>query len=232
MTGRDSKGREKRLYSNSHDMQASAAKFGRVSELRKKRDKIFKEVDSDIRKDNKTEEALVTKLIMKTGMRPGSDVDTKSDYKSYGATTLEGRHVVQNSDGSVSLKFVPGKKKGKEIEMPVHDSEFGKQLLERSRSVGPEGRMFHTTAEKVRNYSKSKDGGGFKTKDHRTALGTDTAVQLIETLAEPKNLKEYKSSVKNIAEKVSNLLGNTPSIALKAYIDPHVFSVWKSKLGM
>ena len=226
--GIDKKGKVQFRYSDNHSMRAAADKFGRVSELRKKREQIFQEVEKDIKAG--VEEALVTKLVMKTGMRPGSEVDTKADYKSYGATTLEGRHIVKTKDGVV-VRFVPGKKKGQEIEMPITDKKLASQLLERSAKAGKDGRLFDTTADAVRSYSKTKDGGGFKTKDHRTALGTETAASAIRDMPVPKNQKEYKAAVKQVSTAVSNVLGNTPSIAFKSYIDPSIWTVWKDKAG-
>lgn len=37
---------------------------------------------------------------------------------------------------------------------------------------------------------------------------------------------EYKSLVKRVAEKVSNVLGNRPIQALESYINPVVFASW------
>jgi DNA topoisomerase IB len=227
---KNTKGKDVRIYGDSHTMAAAADKFGRVSELRKKRKQIFSEIDADIKAGENTEEASALKLIMQTGMRPGGDADTGADYKSYGATTLEGRHVVETPQG-VAMRFVPGKKKGQEIEMPIHDTSFGKSLLKRAKAVGPEGRLFDTTAGKVRQYSKTKDGGGFKTKDHRTALGTEIAIAAIKKSTPPKTMTEYKKMTKSIATEVSSVLGNTPLIAIKDYIDPQVWVGWKTKVG-
>lgn len=224
------KGQNVRVYSSNHTMAAAASKFGRVKELRKKRSEIFSEIDADIKAGKNVEEASALKLIMQTGMRPGGDEDTGADYKSYGATTLEGRHVVQRNSGVV-IKFVPGKKKGQEIEMPIHDAAFGKTLVQRAKKAGADGRLFDTDSDAVRKYSKTKDGGGFKTKDHRTALGTEIAIAAIKKSPAPKTVTEYKKMTKAIATEVSNVLGNTPLIAIKDYIDPQVWSGWKKKVG-
>lgn len=224
------KGRERRLYSASHNMQMSADKFGRVNELRQIRKKIMKEVAADIEKG--VEEAVVLDLIMKTGMRPGNTKqDPLADYKSYGAVSLEGRHVVEKDGKLVVIRYVPGKKQGREIETPVYDKALGNRLKELAKKAGPNGRLFDTSQAKVRAYSKTKDGGGFKTKDHRTALGTETAVELINQKEPPKTIKEYKKAIKEVSTEVSVLLGNSPSMCVKFYIDPHVWAGWKSKVG-
>ncbi|MEL0117213.1 MAG: anti-CBASS Acb1 family protein, partial [Pelagibacteraceae bacterium] len=228
--GVDAKGRVQTKYSDSHTAQASQAKFKRVTELREKREGIFKELESD-RKDPKlADNADCLRVVMQTGMRPGGGSDTKADYKSYGATTLEGRHVVANNDGSVTLRLVTGKNKGREVDFQVRDRKTAAMLKERADASGPDGQLFaHTSAESLRVYSQSKDGGGFKTKDHRTALGTETAIAAMKDLEPPKTKKEFKEKVKVVATAVSDALGNTPSVALKSYIDPVVFSAWNQE---
>ncbi len=224
--GVDAKGRTQMRYSDNHWAQAAAAKFGRVSELRKKRKEILTEVDKDAKKPELKENAEVLKLIMHTGIRPGGDADTKATHESYGATTLEGRHVVVK-DGEVSLVFPPGKHQGRPVTFPIRDKGLAAMLQERAKAAGDKGRLFDTTADSLRDYSKTKDGTGFKTKDHRTALGTETAVSALKDRPAPKTMKEYKAMVKEVATEVAKVLGNTPSIALKSYIDPTVFATFR-----
>ena len=226
--GVDAKGRGQSRYSANHTMQAAANKFGRVSELRQKRKQIFAEIEKDLGSagDRIKEDALCTKLIMKTGMRPGSKKDTKSEYQSYGAVTLEGRHIIKKDDGKVVVRFVPGKKKGQTIEMPINDKKLATQLLDKSAKVKADEKIFNTSASRVRAYSKTKDGGGFKTKDHRTALGTEVAIEKIKSIPVPKTKKAYKTRIKEVSEAVSSVLGNTPAIAFKSYIDPQVWAKW------
>ena len=83
------------------------------------------------------------------------------------------------------------------------------------------------------NYSHQLDGGGFKTKDFRTLLGTRTAMQEIVNLSPPvpKDEKEYRKKVKEVAIRVSKKLGNTPTVALQSYINPSVFAEWKLNAG-
>lgn len=224
--GEDVKQRAQSKYSDSHRSKQAAAKFGRVKELRKKRSGIMREVNQDRKNPKLRENADCLKLIMNTGIRPGGG-DTKADYKSYGATTLEGRHVKVDKKGNVSLKFVTGKNKGREVEFKITDPGTASMLKRRAEKAGPDGKLFDTSAGSLSQYTKSKDGGGFKTKDMRTALGTDVAIKKIKSMPKPKTKKEYKAYVKEVATLVSETLGNTPSVALSSYIDPTVFIPWK-----
>ena len=228
--GKDAKGRLQIRYSDSHNMKAAADKFGRVSELRTKRKQILSEMDQDAKKGGASREhAECLRTIVTTGIRPGSDKDTKAAKKAFGATTLEGRHVVVTG-GEVRLQFTG--KKGVDLDIPVYDQKTANILVNRAASAGSTGRLFKTDAAALRDYSKSKDGGGFKTKDHRTALGTETALTAVNRMKAPTDVKSYKAQVKSVATEVSGVLGNTPAIALKAYIDPSIFSNWRASAGV
>ena len=227
--GKDIKGRAQYIYSEDHWNKAAASKFARIKELNRKFESIEQQNESNLQK-KKMEEALVMKLIMQTGCRPGSDDDTQAKVKAYGASTLEGRHVTIE-DGKVYLNFIG--KKGVQNNIPVMNLELAKELIARSKKVKPDEKIFNTDRNALSDYSHSLDGGGFKTKDFRTLLGTRTAMQEIENLSPPvpKDVKEYKKKVKEVAIRVSKKLGNTPTVALQSYINPSVFAEWKLNAG-
>jgi DNA topoisomerase IB len=203
----------------------SKKKYKRIESLRKQFNSVWKENALAVNKD---ERAACLSLIMKTGIRPGSDKDTNAKVKAYGATTLEGRHVVEEN-GKVFLRYVG--KKGVNLNIPVPDREIADMLLSRKKTAGADGRLFKTNAEKLLEYSHSLDGGEFKTKDFRTHVGTKTAIEMIKKHSTPKNFKEYKKAVMAVAKEVSSKLGNTPVVALQAYIDPRVFSDWRKEVA-
>jgi len=226
--GEDSKNRVQRIYSEEATQKAADQKFSRNSELLKKQGYIFKQNEANRKSENlKTREAAdCMKLIQETGIRPGSDADTGAKKKAYGATTLEARHIVISSSGSVSLQFVG--KKGVELNIPVHDESTIEMLKEKKERFSDDERIFSTSDAMLREYSHTLDGGSFKPKDFRTLKGTNTAVEEIEKNPKPaKTMDEYKKRVMEIAKKVSQALGNTPIIALQSYINPFVFDVIK-----
>ena len=223
--GRDSKGRPQSVYSAEFQKTQAAAKFARVKELSAKfaaiQQQNAKLRKSEVPRVRDSADALA--LIMATGIRPGSDEDTGAAVKAYGATTLEGRHVVKAGAGCV-LKFVG--KKGVALNIPVEDRDVAAMLLKRAASAGAGGKLFPATSDKaLLEHAHSMDGGGFKTKDFRTHLGTATALFEVSQVKEPpKDDKEYRRMVMEIAKKVSAKLGNTPTIALQSYINPAVFA--------
>jgi DNA topoisomerase I len=224
--GRDNKGRVVYVRSEVYDNKKAEAKYNRVKELTNKFDAIAKENEKNLRsKDPQTKEnAAVLKLIMETGIRPGSKTFTGAEKKAYGATTLEGRHV-KKIGNRVELHFVG--KKGISLKIPVTNKVTADSLVKRSKAAGSNGKLFNTHGLSLSKYTKKLDGGGFKTKDFRTSLGTYTAKKMVEKLPAPKSVKEYKRLVKSVAKVVAEKLGNTATVALQAYINPTVFSEWR-----
>lgn len=224
--GKDAKGRDQYIYSERFKATQAEAKFNRVKELNEKFDRIYQQNEGNRASKDPIvrENADCLKLIMETGIRPGSDVDTKAKVKAYGATTLEGRHVVAVSDG-VELRFTG--KKGVNLKIPVTNRETASNLLNRAKMAGPDGKLFRIDRDSLSDYTHGMDGGGFKTKDFRTHLGTYTAQKEVKGKGKPKTMKEYKKMVKEVATVVARKLGNTPTIALQSYINPTVFSEWR-----
>lgn len=229
-TGKDSKGRGQAVYSKAFTDANSEAKFGRIHELIVK----FNAISEQNKKAQSSKDAKLRDsadcldLIMKMGVRPGSDSDTGAKIKAYGATTLEGRHVVKTAEG-VSLRFIG--KKGVKLDLSVDDKNLANMLLNRAETAGADGRLFSNTGDKILlGYVHSLDGGSFKTKDFRTHVGTSTAYALVKAQQAPKTEAEYKRSVMVVAKQVSAKLGNTPVIALQSYISPAVFSGWRQNM--
>ena len=226
-TGVDAKGRKQSVYSEAFAKKQSALQFSRVLELDKKFGAITKENSVAIAGDDpKKSHAECLSLIMKMGLRPGGDTDTKAEKQAYGATTLESRHVVEE-DGKMFLRFVG--KKGVDINLEVDDKELA-SMLKRRKQEDPNAKLFpNVSADTLSAHTHSLDGGGFHTKDFRTRLGTKTANDLVKKYRPvPANEKEYKSAVKKVATAVSRRLGNTPTVALQSYIAPQIFSQWKT----
>ena len=225
--GKDSKGRVQSVYSEAFSAGNAAAKFARIEELRGKFGYVSKQNEDAQRSTNpKTRDSAdCLSLIMKMGVRPGSDDDTGAKVKAYGATTLEGRHVVETPEG-VSLRFVG--KKGVSLDLPVHDQTLATMLMQRANSAGAHGKLFAATNNKaLLDHTHSLNGGGFKTKDFRTYVGTVSAYDLVQGSPKPTTMAEYKKRVMDVARQVSKKLGNTPVIALQSYINPAVFAEWR-----
>ena len=226
--GKDKKGRSQYVYSEKFSNSQAELKFNRISALDSEINEIRKQNESlgSLGDPKVTDNSECLSLIMTMGIRPGSEEDTGAEKTAYGATTLKGEHVVKE-DKKVYLRFTG--KKGVDLNLEVENPEIAKMLLSRAKKAGASGKLFPNTNEaNLLKYTHSLGSGNYKTKDFRTWVGTNTALQEISKMEAPKNLKEYKKAVRSVAVEVAKKLGNTPVIALQSYISPVIFSGWKS----
>jgi DNA topoisomerase-1 len=230
VTGVDSKGRTQPIYAERFKQQNADANFACVKELDTKYEEIRSAVDRDIADGRDVEEASVLRLIMTTGIRPGSEKDTGADSRAYGATTLEGRHIVELKRG-LRLRFVG--KSGVEQDIKVEDPAVVQDLLARKAAAGRKGRLFSTNPNKLNDYTQKQDGGGFTPKNFRTLLGTRIAQAEVDRMKRglPKNAKEFRKACLKVGRVVAEKLGNTAAIAVQSYINPFVFSKWRMRLA-
>ena len=231
VTGKDAAGRSQYVYSKAFIDKQAQAKFSRIQELDVKFDSIKRQNAENLKARDPVvrEHAQCAALVMGLGIRPGSTQDTHAKVQAYGATTLLGKHVVEKG-GEVRLQFVG--KKGVSLDLPVTDRSLAAMLKQRAKAAGTKGDLFPSVdGGSLLRYSHTMDGGGFKTKDFRTLVGTRTAIDQMKTMKPPKTQKEYKTAVMTVAKHVAIKLGNTPTVALQSYISPSVFSAWRSAYG-
>jgi DNA topoisomerase-1 len=221
-TWTDVKGRTQYRYSAKHTEEADAEKFERRKAFNKALPKLQEHVEKDLRSADEdiSEPAAVIHLINKTGFRIGSTADTKADDQAYGATTLEADHVKIHGD-HITFNFPA--KSGQTAIKEIKDATLAKILKPR---LSKGGKLFSCTAQSCRDYMQERIGDEFTPKDFRTWHGTDQAQRLVDQLSIPKTDKEKKESTKKVAEGVASFLGNTPTVALKSYIDHAVFRTW------
>jgi DNA topoisomerase I len=217
--GTDAKGRTQYRYSTAHSARQAAAKFSRLKAFHEALPKLLPRIEQD---KSKNDAAAVLALIAKTGFRVGSTTDTKAEEQAYGASTLTKDHVRVEGD-TVNFSFTG--KKGVPIKKTVKDPDLAALMTER---LGKEGHhLFKASDAQVRDYLHKIDGE-FKVKDFRTWQGTSVAKHVVDQMPVPKDLSEFDKARKQVAKVVADHLGNTPDVALDAYIDPAVFSAWVS----
>lgn len=217
---RDSQNRLKTVYSTDYDEITKREKFLRSQRLFE----IISALDATLDKsDIKNDTAVVVRLIRHTGLRPGSEKETRARVKAYGATTLESRHVVQQEDGSVRLVFIG--KEGVPQDHLIDDPQLAKALLDR-RSKDPNQQLFKTNDTKLNHYIKDALGEEFTTKDLRTLKANAVALAIMSSMSPPNTKAEFIELRREVSIEVSEVLGNNPAMALKAYINPMVFAVW------
>lgn len=218
------------IYADSFEANQAKLKFARIQAMTAEFPAMHAQNEAMRLSENPrtASHADAVALISHTGIRPGSEDDTGAKLKAYGATTLEGQHVVQSATGAVSLQFVG--KKGVSLNLPVDDPSIAKMLLTRKAAAGDGQQIFpQVSDESLREHVHTLGSGNFKVKDFRTLTANVTAAEEVAKLPMPKTQAEYKRSVLAVAKKVSAKLGNTPTVALQSYINPHVFASWKGQ---
>lgn len=221
----DDKGRVQPGYSKAHHERAKRAKFQRIKELTKQ----IKKLDAYLDANWSTEEAAaVLLLIRKTGMRPSSADNATGAVVSFGATTIQARHVTINQN-SVRLKF--DGKKGVGQDHTYRDQQLVELFKLYKGDKTHRSEVFENVTDHQLNFLiKQVTGGDFKTKDLRTLLATSEAVRLVaahKRPALPKTKTEFRKWRNEVGDKVSEKLGNTRTMALGSYIDPGVFDAWE-----
>lgn len=215
--GRDEKGRKQRAENPEYRQGISDANNARIAnELMPRMGEIREQLKKDALAGN--EEAKVLYLITQSGFRIGGKGDGKADVEAFGASNLTGDHVKLEGD-QAHFDFLG--KKGVRQQHSVSDPVITGFL--RGKQEGKP--LFSTNAAKVRAAWQDKYGGT-KVHDIRHVVATELAQsELSSRLRDgaPKNEKEKKKMMSDVATTVGAKLGNNPSQALGTYIDP---SIW------
>jgi DNA topoisomerase IB len=222
--GQDAAGRWQPRYSVEWTANQKLAKFARGRDFAKKSPEVIATIERDMQDPGKVHEAAAMRLIQLTGIRIGGEKGEGVKHTAIGASTLKGQHV--KVDGNkITLNFTG--KSGVRQHMTFNDSTLASYL--RSRNLQKGEQVFDTTDAKMREYFKSVAGDKFVVKDVRMWVGTATAIKELSKVRQPKNEKEFKAMAKDVATKVSKVLGNTPAMAMGSYIDPLVWQPWNAK---
>lgn len=222
--GYDAKGRGQYRYTGEHRKNADAEKFARMERFGPKLKVLDKALAAN-RGDN-TSDCLM--IIRALGMRPDSG-GSVSDVETFGATSLQARHVKVTDAGLVTLTFTPGKKK-EPVTIKVKDKALADMLRERLKTRSRNDPLFDdVNAMDLAKLLKSIVGNEFKVKDLRTIRANAIALAMVmKRKGEPKTKAEFRKWRKEVAQAVSDILGNTPTIALSSYINPAIFQKWMS----
>lgn len=220
--GMDKAGRWQYRYSELHMLEAAEKKFKRLKSFSKAMPKIESGIQKGILKQDT--EAYLLRLENQTAIRIGTDKDFKAKKKAYGLTTLQKEHVTIDGD-VIRLDFVA--KEGLPAKYEVKDKILSSWLKERVlKTKGGEKLFPDTNSDKLNKYLKDISGGSYTVKDFRTYHGSRLAKDyLSEYQGKTFSKKEKQQIIKDVSEKVSKFLHNTPDMAKKSYIDPMVWEV-------
>lgn len=237
-TGRDARGRKQYRYHPDWAVVRGDGKFERIIAFGEALPKLRRRLHKDLALPGFPRAkalAIVVSVMARTLIRVGNDCYARSN-RSFGLTTLRNRHVGFLRGGRA--KFAFRGKSGLEHEVVLDDAELVK-LVKRCQQlpgqslfqyVDDEGATQPVGSAQVNDYLREALGESFTAKDFRTWGGTLAAIVRFAGTSVPAEASEREllSIEKTVVSEVAGLLGNTPAICRKAYIDPSVFAGWRS----
>jgi len=209
--GTDERGRKQYLYRKKHVENSAKLKFINMVAFGKIYPSLKRDISILLGKPSKTKEheiGMVLKLMIDCNFRIGNDVYQKEN-KSFGTTTIQGRHIHKTKGGGVSISFIG--KKGVENTSRVKDQRIVKSL-KKVRSTRKS--VFSIGSTEINQYLKKY--GNFTSKDIRTWQAN---ILFIKNVCKYHNTNSKpKDTIKQASEKTAELLHHTPTISKKSYI--------------
>ncbi len=237
--GMDTTGRVQYLYSQRFRAKQEAKKFKKIENFGEHLPKLRKITNEHLELKGLPREkvlAAMTRLINSLYIRMGSPKSVKN-YRTYGITTLQHRHLDIKRNGKLIFKFV-GKHHIKHRKILV-DKELAAILRELKnlggarklfKYVDEEGKYHSIKSSDINRYLKEATAPEFSAKDFRTWGGTlMTALELAE-IGCCEDEKVVKKNILKAVKKVAEQLGNTPTVCRSSYIHPKVVKSYENGL--
>lgn len=236
-TGLDAAGRRQYLYHPKWRELRDRLKFDRVIGAAAGLPAARRRVLADLALEGMPAEraaAVAVRLLDLGYFRIGNDFYADSNG-SFGLTTLE-RHHVRQARGELVFRFLG--KSGIEHRITIADSGVvaALQVMRRRRDGGERLLAYRNgsgwsdlTAATVNAYLAELFGGDLTAKDFRTWHATVIAAESLALSAETgASAASRKRAVKAAMAEVAGYLGNTPTMAKSAYVDPRVLDLYES----
>jgi DNA topoisomerase I len=236
-TGIDAAGRKQYLYHPRWRERRDREKFERMTRFAERLPKLRRAAAADLRQDelNHARVLACAVRLLDVGMfRIGSEQYAEDDG-GIGLATIRREHVSVRGEEVV---FDYPAKGGVRRSQAIHDPPCVAVVtaLRRRRGGPPEllayrdRRRWHPLrSDEINEYLKDRLGDEFSAKDFRTWNATVMAsVSLATDGREASSKTGRRRAVNRAVNAVAELLGNTPAVARRSYIDPCVFDRYLS----
>jgi DNA topoisomerase IB len=242
-TGRDARGRKQYHYHPKWRETRDDGKFSRMIEFGARLPRLRQRLKQDRELPGLPRDkvlAVLVTLLDETLIRVGNEEYARTN-DSYGLTTLRNRHVSFLRDGRASFSFRG--KGGRKHEVVLDDRRLasvirriqqlpGQQLFQ---YVDGEGRRQPVDSGLVNDYLRDAmgaNGEGFTAKDFRTWGATVRAIAHLACTPRTDSVRQaaFNRCIAQTAKHVAEALHNTPAVCRKSYINPVVFTAWRSGL--
>ena len=231
VTGRDDKGRKQYIYNPKYTERQNSKKFDRIIDFADQLEHMRRVTGQHLRKRKPTREKVLATMVrlMETAFfRPGSETYSKENA-SYGLTTMRHKHLTIDGD---EIIFHYNGKSGQEQEKHIADKRLAKIIREIDDMPGYEifkyldenHNIVKVKSDDLNAYIREIMGEEFSAKDFRTWAGTMIAAIALDELGvvDKRDQNVLDKNIKEAVNRVSERLGNTPSVARGSYIDPRI----------
>tara|TARA_B110000967_G_C18885067_1_gene563485 strand:- start:379 stop:1353 length:975 start_codon:yes stop_codon:yes gene_type:complete len=230
--GYDDKDRPQYIYNKKFIEKNNKTKFLKMIEFGESYKKIMNAVKRDIYSDGDTKEkqiAMALILVVDCGIRIGSEKYRKEN-NSFGATTLEPRHIKINGD-IVSVDFIgkkgvqnTGKSRSKRLSRNLR---IKKKTFKKNEPLFQyrKGSQWHSLKNTdVNKYLKKF--GNFSSKNFRTWVANLSFIMEIlkEDISETEG--QRNKNIIDALKKTSLKLNNTAAVCKANYIDPFLINLY------
>lgn len=226
--GRDAKGRLQYRYHPAWRAARDVEKYAKLVPFCRGLPALRRRVARDLAADGcarDTVAAAVVALLERGYLRVGNDEYARANG-SYGATTLEGRHLRLHGD-QLELHYVG--KSGIERHLTIEDGTLAEVLRRIRRLPGPrlfqyqrDDRVFGITSVDVNRYLRAVIGDEFSAKDFRTWAATIGCALRLATLAPPDSPTAVARAITKTIKEVAAHLGHTATVCRSSYIHPGI----------
>lgn len=228
--GLDAAGRRQYRYHDAWRRRRDAEKFDRMIEFAAALPSIRTRITKDLRRKGYPRErvlALAVRLLDVGLFRAGSE-EYAEENDTYGLATLEREHVSFRAGRAI---FNYTAKFGKERVQEISDPESVALLRTLARRRGGGSRLLawrdgkewtDLRSEDVNAYLKEIAGGAFTAKDFRTWGATVLCAVLLAGQPPARSVTGHRRAVAAVLREVAEILGNTPAVCRKSYVDPRL----------
>jgi DNA topoisomerase-1 len=228
-TGRDARGRKQYRCHARWRQVRDGNKFQHIVRFAQVLPTIRRAVDRDLSRSGLRRAkvlATIVRLLESTLIRVGNE-EYARENRSFGLTTLKGRHVEAHGD---SVRFAFRGKGGREHLVGTRDRRVASVIRRLQELPGQElyqyvdeaGERQTVRSEDVNQYLREVAGDDFTAKDFRTWAGTVLAAGELRGMPAFRSKTEAKRNVVRAVDAVAGVLGNTRDVCRRCYVHPAV----------
>jgi DNA topoisomerase IB len=230
-TGIDSAGRKQYLYHERWRRRRDQEKFDRMIDFGRALPRLRRRVAADLDEDGAGRDrvlAAAIRLLDRGFFRIGGE-DYAAENETFGLATMQRRHLRIEGD---EILFDYEAKGGQRLVQAISDPDLVPVLrrLKRRRSGGQDllahrngGAWVDLRSEDINEYLKEAARGDFSAKDFRTWNATVLAAVALGAMGPaPDSKTGRRRRINDAVAGVAALLGNTPAVCRRSYIDPRV----------